>query len=153
GQEQPSYSEQSVWLPETYWCYQPPDVAPPVTPLAVNTAGAVTFGCLNNFGKVTAAALDAWGRLLQALPQARLLIHAQEGSHRARVYERFAQQGILPARVSFTELVPAADYYRTHADIDIALDPFPYGGGTTTCDALWMGVPVVSLAGHTAVGR
>jgi predicted O-linked N-acetylglucosamine transferase (SPINDLY family) len=95
----------------------------------------------------------AWSGILQAMPAARLLIHAFPGSHRDRVSGLFARQGVAPERVSFAGMVPIEEYYRLYHHIDVALDPFPYGGGTTTCDALWMGVPVVSLAGQTAVGR
>jgi predicted O-linked N-acetylglucosamine transferase (SPINDLY family) len=116
-------------------------------------SGQVTFGCLNNFCKVTAAALSAWARLLQELPQARLLLHAQAGRHRDRVREFFAERGVAAERVSFVSRVSFTEYLRLYQGLDIALDPFPYGGGTTTCDALWMGVPVVSLAGQAAVSR
>ena len=83
----------------------------------------------------------------------RLLLHAHAGSHRDRVRDLFAQQGISPERLAFADRLPMAEYFQLYHRIDVALDPFPYGGGTTTCDALWMGVPVVSLAGQTAVGR
>ena len=109
---------------------------------------------LNNFCKVTAPTLAAWSRLLQAVPGSRLLLHAHAGSHRDRVRGFLAEQGISPERVAFVDYLAhggiLSDVYQR---IDVALDPFPYGGGTTTCDALWMGVPVVSLAGQTAVGR
>jgi predicted O-linked N-acetylglucosamine transferase (SPINDLY family) len=153
GQDEPFYSEQSIRLPETYWCYQPIMETPPVNPLPALRTGQVTFGCLNNFCKVTAPTLAAWSRLLQALPAARLVLHAHPGSHRYRVREFFAEQGISPDRLIFADRRPTVEYYQMHERIDVALDPFPYGGGTTTCDALWMGVPVVSLAGQTAVGR
>src|SRR5262249_10979569 len=81
GREEGCYSERSVRLPETYWCYQPPDEAPPVGPLPALGAGHITFGCLNNFCKVTAPTLAAWARLLQALPAAHLLLHARPGGH------------------------------------------------------------------------
>jgi predicted O-linked N-acetylglucosamine transferase (SPINDLY family) len=113
----------------------------------------VTFGCLNNFCKVTAPTLAAWARILRELPRARLLLHAQAGGHRERVRDWFAGQGVAPERLGFVGRVPLAEYLQTYGRIDVALDPFPYGGGTTTCDALWMGVPVVSLAGATAVSR
>ena len=147
------YSEQSVWLPETYWCYRPTVEAPPVDGLPAMPAGAVTFGCLNNFCKVTAPTLAAWSRLLQAVPGSRLLVHAHPGKHRDRVWDFFTKQGVSAERVTFAGKLPIMDYFRAYERIDVALDPFPYGGGTTTCDALWMGVPVVSLAGQTAVGR
>jgi predicted O-linked N-acetylglucosamine transferase (SPINDLY family) len=153
GRDESHYSERSVRLPETYWCYRPTIPMPAVGPLPALQAGHVTFGCLNNFCKVTAPTLAAWGRLLQELPQARLLLHAHAGSHRDRVRDFFSGLGVAPDRLSFVGQVPMAEYVRTYERLDVALDPFPYGGGTTTCDALWMGVPVVSLAGPTAVGR
>jgi predicted O-linked N-acetylglucosamine transferase (SPINDLY family) len=153
GQTQGFYSEQSVWLPETYWCYLPVDDTPPVSGLPALLAGHVTFGCLNNFCKVTAPTLAAWIALLQAAPGTRLVLHAQTGGHRDRVRDCFAQHHVSPERVTFVRQLPTADYFRLYEQIDVALDPFPYGGGTTTCDALWMGVPVVSLAGQTAMGR
>jgi len=147
------YAEQSVWLPETYWCYQAPASAPPVERLPALDRGAVTFGALNNFAKVTAPTLAAWRRLLQRVPQSRLLLYAPAGRHRDRVCEQLGLSGSATERVEFVNRVSVADYLKIYHRIDVALDPFPYGGGTTTCDALWMGVPVVSLAGQTAVGR
>jgi len=147
------YCEQSIRLPETYWCYRPIAETPEVSPLPRLEEGAVTFGSLNNFCKVSPPALAAWSGLLQAVPGSRLVLHAHPGSHRDRVREIVAQEGVSPERVTFMQAVPLGEYYRAYQRIDVALDPFPYGGGTTTCDALWMGVPVVSLAGQTGVGR
>jgi len=147
------YSEETIRLPETYWCYHAPDEAPPVNPLPAFETGHVTFGCLNNFCKVTNATLGTWSRILQAVPQSRLLLHAREGSHRNRVRDFFARQNITSDRLTFVGLVPVPEYFRIYERIDVGLDPFPYGGGTTTCDSLWMGVPVVSLVGEAAVGR
>jgi protein O-GlcNAc transferase len=153
GSREGVYSEKSIWLPETYWCYRPVLAAPAVTPLPALKAGHVTFGCLNNFCKVSAPTLAAWGRLLRALPDSRLLVHAPPGRPRDWALQELTRQEIGPERVTFVGLVPTADYFQLYERMDIALDPFPYGGGTTTCDALWMGVPVVSLAGQTGVGR
>ncbi len=153
GQDGRIYSEQSVRLPETYWCYEPPREAPPVNALPALETQQVTFGCLNNFCKVSGPVLAAWSQLLQAVPHSRLLLHAGSGSHRDRVRAFLAAQGISAERVAFIDWRPTAEYFGVYQRIDLALDPFPYGGGTTTCDALWMGVPVVSLAGQTAVGR
>jgi predicted O-linked N-acetylglucosamine transferase (SPINDLY family) len=122
-------------------------------PLPALRAGHVTFGCLNNFCKASAPALDAWARILQQAPTARLLLHARQGMHRDRVWELFERHGVGRERIEFIDFMPMLEFYRAHERIDIALDPFPYGGGTTTCDALWQGVPVVSLVGQTAVGR
>jgi predicted O-linked N-acetylglucosamine transferase (SPINDLY family) len=153
GRDEPFYSEQSIHLPETYWCFRPIIETPPVNPLPAFQTGRVTFGCLNNFCKVTAPTLATWGRLLQAQPEARLVLHAHPGGTRDRVRESFARYGVAPDRLTFVGRVGMVDYFHQYHGIDVALDPFPFGGGTTTCDALWMGVPVVSLAGQTAVGR
>jgi protein O-GlcNAc transferase len=149
----PHYAEESVYLPETYWCYRPGVDTPPVNDLPALRSGQVTFGSLNNFCKLSPAALETWSRLLDAVPESRLLLHAHAGSHRDRVRALLAARGIRPERLLFVGLLPAEEYFRVYHRIDVALDPFPYGGGTTTCDALWMGVPVVSLAGPLAVGR
>jgi predicted O-linked N-acetylglucosamine transferase (SPINDLY family) len=153
GVDERCYSEQSVRLPHTYWCYRPMPEAPPVCGPPSASTGRVTFGSLNNFSKVSPAAIEAWGRVLQAVPNSRLLLHSQSGSHRDRARDALARLGVASDRLEFVDLRPAADYFRLYQRIDVALDPFPYSGGTTTCDALWMGVPVVSLAGRTAVGR
>ncbi len=92
-------------------------------------------------------------QLLRAMPKSRLILHAHQGSHRQRVWDMLQQGGIDPRRLKFTDKVPLQEYFAQHGQIDIGLDPFPFAGGTTTCDALWMGVPVVTLAGQTAVGR
>ena len=152
GQATDIYTEKSVHLPETYWCYRPP-ATPPVGPPPIFKAGHVTFGCLNNFCKASVPALVAWSRILRATPGSRLLLHTHRGAHRARVLELFQREGVAADRIEFIGFLPIGEYFRVHDRIDVMLDPFPYGGGTTTCDALWMGVPVVSLAGRTAVGR
>jgi predicted O-linked N-acetylglucosamine transferase (SPINDLY family) len=153
GHDERVYSEQSIRLPETYWCYRPLIQTPPVNTLPALGAGHINFGSLNNFCKVSSPVLAAWSRLLQAVPGSRLLLHAREGSHCGRVRGVLSEQGISAERVVFVDFQPAAEYFDVYRRIDVALDPFPYGGGTTTCDALWMGVPVVSLSGQTAVGR
>jgi predicted O-linked N-acetylglucosamine transferase (SPINDLY family) len=153
GCDESVYSERSVRLPETYWCYRPHCPMPEATPLPARQTGQVTFGSLNNFCKMTVPTLTAWCRLLAAVPNSRLLLHARPGSHRDRVRRLLAEHGVDPQRVDFADLAPMSAYLRLYQQIDIALDPFPYGGGTTTCDALWLGVPVVSLAGQTGVGR
>jgi predicted O-linked N-acetylglucosamine transferase (SPINDLY family) len=152
-QEAASSFEQPIRLPETYWCYRPLGETPPVAALPSVPAGQATFGCLNNFCKATPPALELWSRLLRAMPESRLLLHAHPGSHRDRVRDLLAGQGVAPDRLTFVGMLPRDDYFRLYGQIHVALDPFPYGGGTTTCDALWMGVPVVSLAGRTSVGR
>jgi protein O-GlcNAc transferase len=151
GEREGFYSERSVRL-ESYWCYEAGSDAEMGT-LPASEAGVVTFGCLNNFRKVTTATLAVWGRLMRSLAGSRLILHAREGSHRERASELLAREGVDPGRIHFVGQMPLAEYFEVYRQIDIGLDPFPYGGGTTTCDALWMGVPVVTLRGETAVGR
>jgi predicted O-linked N-acetylglucosamine transferase (SPINDLY family) len=148
-----NYSERTVRLPETYWCYSVPGPTPDPSPPPAATMGYVTFGCLNNLVKVSPPALDLWAVVLQGVPQSRLIVHSHPGSHLDALRERFAGKGIAPDRLEFPGRQPWPQYVQTYGRIDIALDPFPWGGGITTCDALWMGVPVVSLVGRTAVGR
>ena len=147
------YTERSVHLRTTYWCYQPPDDAPAVGELPMRSSGHVTFGCLNSFAKVSAAALEAWAQLMSAIPRSRLILHTGAGVHRQRVIDLFARHNISAERIEFLGRAGRADYFTAYHRIDIALDPFPCSGATTTCDALWMGVPVVTLAGDLAMRR
>jgi predicted O-linked N-acetylglucosamine transferase (SPINDLY family) len=146
------YSERTLRLPRTYWCYEP-IVQREVGPLPARDKGCVTFGCLNNFNKISPPARRVWSEVLRGVPGSRLLLHAGEGSHRDRLRAEMEAAGVSGERVEFVNYAPLRGYFDLYDRIDIALDPFPYAGGTTTCDALWMGVPVVTLAGRTAVGR
>ncbi len=152
GQGDENYTEKSIHLPRTYWCFEPLPASEPTEPPSL-TRGYITFACLNNFCKVTKPALTAWRQLMQAIPRSRLILHTKEGDHRQHLQTFFAEAGIESQRLTFVGFRPVNEYLQSYNEIDIALDPFPCAGGTTTCDALWMGVPVVSLAGQTAVGR
>jgi predicted O-linked N-acetylglucosamine transferase (SPINDLY family) len=147
------YSEKTIRLPRTYWCYQPGGATPEVSESPAMKNRYVTFGCLSNFGKVSAAALDAWGHIMSEVPRSRLLLCCPAGVARERVAERLAGRGIHSTRLEFVDRQSWSGYIATYSRIDIGLDPFPYCGGITTCDSLWMGVPVVSLRGRNAVGR
>jgi predicted O-linked N-acetylglucosamine transferase (SPINDLY family) len=148
-----AYSERSLRLPRTYWCFAPPEDAPDVAPPPVRANGFVTFGCLNQFGKASEPALRAWARIMARTRKARLILHSLPGRHRQRVLALFECEGIDPSRVEFVGRQAMRQYLATYGRIDIALDPFPFAGGTTSCEALWMGVPLVSLAGRLATGR
>jgi protein O-GlcNAc transferase len=147
-----NYSEKSIRLPQTYWCYEPLPTETPTDPPS-QASGHITFACLNNFCKVTTPTLTAWRKIIQAIPRSRLILHTKEGDHRQHLQNFFAESNIESHRLSFVDFRPVNKYLQSYNEIDIALDPFPCAGGTTTCDALWMGVPVVTLAGQTAVGR
>jgi predicted O-linked N-acetylglucosamine transferase (SPINDLY family) len=111
------------------------------------------FGCLHKFAKVNAPTLALWCEILRALPTARLLMLCPRGEARARISAAFAAHGVSPDRVELISFLPRPDYLALHGRIDLILDTFPYNGHMTTIDALWMGVPMVSLAGELPVSR
>jgi predicted O-linked N-acetylglucosamine transferase (SPINDLY family) len=148
-----SATERSIGLPHCYWCYEPPANAPAVGLPPAKRRGFVTFGCLNQFAKVSHPALELWARILRSVPKSRLLVHSQPGQHREAVRRLFEDCGVAPDRIEFAARIPRHQYLARYHDIDLCLDPFPYSGGISTLDALWMGVPVITLAGRTAVGR
>jgi predicted O-linked N-acetylglucosamine transferase (SPINDLY family) len=152
-QDESVYTEKTLRLPHCFWCYQPAAEAPDVALLPFDTNGYITFGCLNNFWKVTPPVLDLWLDLLSRIPNSRLVLHAREGDHRSRLRESFAARNIDPDRLTFVGFQSLPAYLDQHTRIDISLDPFPYGGGTTTCDSLYMGAPIVTLPSQTAVSR
>jgi protein O-GlcNAc transferase len=147
------YSEQTIRLPETYWCYAPADEAPDPSPLPAERNGYVTFGCMNQFAKVSPAAMELWCEILNRVPQSRMLMHAPPGGYLKTVEKFLEGHGVARDRFEFLARQPWDQYMRAYHRIDIGLDPFPYNGGITTCDTLWMGVPVVTLSGRTAVAR
>ena len=151
------HSEELVRLPGTFSCYAPPPESPPVNALPALAAGQVTFGCFNNLAKVTPPALALWARVLREVAGSRLFLKSPglaDLETVARLREEFALHGIPADRLEFSgaELSVAAHLSLYHR-VDVALDTFPYNGTTTTCEALWMGVPVVTLAGATHVSR
>lgn len=147
------YSEQSWRLPDTFWCYDPLASEPEVNTLPAMDASHVTFGNLNNPCKLTDTTLQLWARVFARLPTARLVLMAAEGDARRHLAQRLAQAGIDPARVRFLPFRPRDAYLRSYHEIDLGLDTLPYNGHTTSLDALWMGVPVVTRIGPTVAGR
>jgi len=148
-----SSSEEPVRLPDCWCCYQQVDVSPEVNDLPAVSAKGVTFGSLNNFAKVNEGVLELWARVFDAVKGSRLVMLCPEGTARERVRAFFRARGIAPERVEFVGLLPRWEYLRLYQRIDIGLDPFPCNGMTTTCDALWMGVPVLTLPGAALVSR
>jgi protein O-GlcNAc transferase len=146
------FCEKPLNIP-SYWCYQPAGEVDEPAAAPSNEKGYVTFGCLNNFRKFSASVRELWIKLLLAVPESRLVLHAHEGSHREELVKRFCAAGVAAERIAFVGALPFREYMREYRAIDIALDTFPYTGGTTTCDALWMEVPVVSLAGELPISR
>ncbi len=147
------YAESTLRLPDSFWCYDPPAIAPAIAALPAATAGHITFGCLNNFAKVNDAVLRLWAQALNRVNGSHLLLLAPQGSARQHVLAIFQHEGIRADRIEFIGRMPAADYFATYHRIDISLDTIPYNGHTTSLDSLWMGVPVVTLVGDRVVGR
>ena len=151
------HSETLLRLPRGFLCYGPPADAPDPGPLPAQGRGAVTFGSFNNFSKLSPATIRLWSALLKAVPASSLILKAKQASDQEtvdRLREDFAAQGVARERLRFlTVRASHADHLATYQRIDIALDPFPYNGTTTSCEALWMGVPVVTLRGQAHAGR
>ena len=142
-----------VRLPDSWCCYDPVTATPEVNALPALAAGHVTFGSLNNFCKNNDAVLGLWARVLGAVPGSRLLLLCPHGEPRGRIVAFFAAHGVAAERVEFFAHHARYEYLRLYQRIDVGLDPFPYNGITTTCDALTMGVPVLTLPGTMPASR
>jgi predicted O-linked N-acetylglucosamine transferase (SPINDLY family) len=152
--EEAHFVERPWRLPDSYLCYTPPRDAIVPGPLPQLADGAVTFGYFGKLGKISDAVVRVWSKVLAAVPRARLLLKASElaGAYAVRrTRERFAQHGIDPARLLLEPNAPRGEYLASYRRVDMMLSPFPYSGGTTTADALWMGVPVLGIRGDRFV--
>jgi predicted O-linked N-acetylglucosamine transferase (SPINDLY family) len=154
--DEPGFTERVVRLPDSYLCFTPPAEAGAVAPLPAGLDRPITFGCFNSRTKLNPDVLALWARVLQAVPRSRLLLKAaqyRDKSIRRVITQDFAASGIAPERILFEPASPIAAMFEAYGRVDIALDPFPFAGGATTAQALWMGVPVISLVGQTWPGR
>jgi len=150
----PYYTEKLLRLSGSMWCYQPIDDMPEVTPLPALTNGYLTFGSFNNVNKVGTGCMELWAALLRRLPTSRLLMATvPDGETRQRLLDEFKKLGVSADRIDFCGKLPSSEFMRKLQQIDISLDPFPVNGATTTCESLWLGVPVLSLVGERFVSR
>jgi protein O-GlcNAc transferase len=147
------YTEETIRLSKSYWHYQPGGQTPDVRPPPSIDRGYVTFGCMNNVVKLSQPALELWAKVLDAVDGSHLLVHSISREHQQTIISRLSNRGVASDRIEFVPKQKWAQFLDVFHRIDIALDPIPFGGGITTCDTLWMGVPVVTLSGQTAVGR
>lgn len=150
------YCEAPLALPDGYICYAAPDYAPAVGPLPALRAGQVTFGCLNNPAKLNDGVIQLFATVLERVPTSRLLFRFRgldDAAVSVPIAAKFKKQGIDPQRLVFEGQASHVEFLDTYNRIDIALDTLPYSGGLTTCEALWMGVPTVTLLGGTFAGR
>jgi predicted O-linked N-acetylglucosamine transferase (SPINDLY family) len=148
---------ETVWrLPDTRLCFTPPKDAPDITPLPALQDGRITFGSFQRISKMTDEVLAVWGRIFDAVPGASLLIRSAQTGRSEQVEEllvRLKSVGIAPERVMVLGPVLHGEYLQTYQRVDIVLDTFPFPGGTTTCEGLWMGVPTLTLDGDSMISR
>lgn len=150
------YVEEPWYLPATRLCFTPPRDADTLAPPPLLKNGYITFGCFNNPTKINDAVVALWARILQRAPASRLVLKGKQFTDPAfaqRMRARFVAHGIDGARIQLQLHSTPAEYFAAYNDIDIALDPFPFAGATTSVDGLWMGVPFITLRGDRMVGH
>ena len=154
--EEINFTEKIWRLPETRLCFTPPDIDIHVSSLPSLTTNHITFGCFNNLAKMNDDVVALWSRILQTVTGSRLFLKSkqlQEESAQQQIRQRFALHGIHGDRLILEGPTHRADYLAAFHRVDMSLDPFPYSGGTTTVESLWMGVPVLTLTGENFLSR
>lgn len=156
AEEDDGYSEQVYRLPGDYVVFEPPASAPEPGPAPCIVNKAVTFGSLNSAAKVNAEIVALWAEIMRASPGSRIILKARgfaSSTARRRVRSWFEAGGVAPDRIEFAGWTSRTDHLSSYCGVDLVLDTWPYSGGLTTCEALWMGCPVVTLKGATIAGR
>jgi len=154
--EEQYYSEKIIRMPDGWLCYEAPDYAPQVGPLPSEKNGFITFASFSNPAKINEDVVTVWSRILDSVENSRLFIKCKGGNSKAfqdHLGALFGARGIDRSRLSIEGRSPHADLLACYNDVDIALDTFPYSGGLTTYEALWMGVPVITAPGETFASR
>ena len=150
-------TEELVRMPHCFLCYRPAEEYPEVGPLPALDGGSITFGSFNNITKLTNQSIDLFAKTMNAVPGSRLLLKSHQTKDqmvRERTLARFEANGVSGNRIEFLSRMPSMiDHLETYNRIDIGLDTYPYNGTTTTCEAMWMGVPVLTLAGTRHASR
>jgi predicted O-linked N-acetylglucosamine transferase (SPINDLY family) len=151
------YSEKLVRLPHTFLCYTPPGKSPEIETTANRNSGQIIFGSFNNRTKITPEVVKAWAKILTQVPDGRIILKSwafADPETRKILIDLFVENGVERGRIELVSRIPSMfDHLQLYNRIDIGLDTFPYNGTTTTCEALWMGVPVITLAGKTHRSR
>lgn len=150
------FSEKIKYLPDTRLCFSEPEIAMEIAQLPAIKNGYVTLGCYQQLAKVGNAVMELWGKVMQAIPSARLRWQCKSFTDEAiiaEVKQRLQRSGVDIERISLLGQVSREAYFASYAEVDMNLDTFPFTGGTTTCDALWMGVPTLTLIGNTMIAR
>jgi predicted O-linked N-acetylglucosamine transferase (SPINDLY family) len=158
GKTEQFYTEKLIRLPESFLCYLPDRESPEVGPLPALSKGHITFGSFNNFAKVTPEVFTLWARVLNEVPESHLILKGSSFSDETTCqYARnmFQERGISAERITLQSWDPSPKHFASYNQVDIGLDTFPFNGATTTCEAMWMGVPVITLEGaayHSRAG-
>lgn len=150
------FCEEILRMPDGYLCYEPPDNAPPVSPPPLLTNGYATFGSFNNLAKISPNVIETWSEILRLAPRSRLIMQYQglgDATVRQRYLNAFTSRRVDAGRIEFRQNTSYAEYLSSYSDVDLVLDAFPFSGSTTTCEALWMGVPVVTRPMETFASR
>lgn len=150
------YTEKLIRMPDDYILFTPPEYAPEVSESPTLQNGFITLGCFNNPVKVNETILEKWASLMKEIPESRLFLKSKQFGNESinnRIISTMAQNGIDRNRLIFEGYSPHKELLEAYNRVDIALDPWPYSGGLTTCEALWMGVPVITCPGPTFAGR
>ena len=157
GQGDDYHSETLIRLPQGFLCYQPPKAAPDVNRLPARITGGITFGSFNNLPKIHGKVIALWAQIMQRVPGSRLILKCKQladESTRQRYYDLFSHRGIGCDRIILLPWAASTTgHLSVYHQVDIGLDPFPYNGTTTSCEALWMGIPVITLQGNRHSGR
>jgi predicted O-linked N-acetylglucosamine transferase (SPINDLY family) len=155
--EQVYFTEKICHIPDSYVCFTPPEIDVPVSDLPAQNNGYITFGCFNNLSKVNDSVIALWSRILTAVPNSRLYLKTKQLSDpvvKVQVTAQFESHGIKPGRLILEGTKPnRTEHLASYGRVDIALDPFPYPGITTSVEALWMGVPMITLAAQGFLSR
>lgn len=156
GESDALHTERLWRLPDCFTCYAPPPAAPAVSESPALRRGAVTFASFHGLAKLNGPLLETWAEILRRVPGSRLLVMAlgsEVAAVRTRLAEVFASRGVAPERLEWMPRQPLSAYLAAHAETDLLLDSFPFGGHTASCHALWMGLPVVTRAGDRHAAR
>lgn len=156
GQTDHLHAEELTRLPQSFLCYQPPEESPEVSKSPARNTGYVTFGSFNDRAKVTPEAVRIWSAILKSVSNSRLILKSKalnDIGTRQTLWEMFSKNGVVSERIELVGYLPFEQHLKLYNRIDIGLDTFPYNGTTTTCEAMWMGVPVITLAGDFHASR
>lgn len=155
-EEEAHFVEKPWRLPDSYYCFTPPDLPVEVCGLPALKNGHITFGCFNNLAKINDRVIACWARVFETVPGSRLFLKTKalgDAAVAADYRARFARHGIAPERLRLEGASPRDEYLAAYHEVHIALDPFPFPGGTTSIEGLWMGVPVLTLKGDRFIGH